>query len=343
MTQPNYLNWQFIIETIPVGIAILNKELVVEWCNSAFSELCLISPESLCDNNPIHPFLVCHIDPMLDSLLDDLFDDTPWTTDQKEPNYEYDTASDTIQIELSENHIIQIKICDFYDHQYLLIAQDITILRTSLEQLQQKDKEIQNLLNAQNKTKKALKETHFALQKAQEELQQLSPLDNLTQIPNRRFFEERLQWEWKRLTRDQCPLSLIMFDIDCFQRYNYYYGRLAGDECLRQISRTAHNILKRPADFLARYNGECFAILLPNTPLDGAVCLVQCLQDSIEQLAIPYNPNNEDSILTISIGISCLIPTLEKDWEELISITEDCLTLAKEKGGNCYLTDSKLP
>lgn len=93
----------------------------------------------------------------------------------------------------------------------------------------------------------------------------ISNMDGLTGIPNRRYFEEKLQEEWNRTKRSTLPFSAIMIDIDYFKKYNDFNGHLAGDDCLRQIAIALKETLKRPADFAARYGGEEFVILLPET------------------------------------------------------------------------------
>ncbi|MBI5896461.1 MAG: diguanylate cyclase, partial [Desulfobacterales bacterium] len=114
------------------------------------------------------------------------------------------------------------------------------------------------------------KHVETALQKANEELQRLAALDDLTQIANRRRFDERLNDEWRRARRDCLPLGIIIADIDYFKSYNDTYGHVRGDEILYAVAQAISATLKRPMDMVARYGGEEFAILLPNTDLLGA-------------------------------------------------------------------------
>jgi two-component system, cell cycle response regulator len=119
------------------------------------------------------------------------------------------------------------------------------------------------------------KRIELALQDANQKLEQLANLDGLTQVANRRCFDGQLQGEWKRLAREQQPLSLILFDVDKFKSYNDYYGHLAGDDCLIRIAQTVQQIVHRPADLVARYGGEEFSVLLPHTDLGGAIKVAQ--------------------------------------------------------------------
>ena len=119
------------------------------------------------------------------------------------------------------------------------------------------------------------------LEIANRELERLASLDGLSQIANRRCFDQQLAQEWKRLQREQLPLSLILCDIDFFKVYNDTYGHQAGDECLRQVAYTIHQAVRRPADFTARYGGEEFAVILPNTEATGAVRVAEKIRAQV--------------------------------------------------------------
>ncbi|MEA5499690.1 diguanylate cyclase domain-containing protein [Limnoraphis robusta] len=174
------------------------------------------------------------------------------------------------------------------------------------------------------------------LQHANEELQHLATHDQLTQLANRRYFDEYLTQEWQRLTREQGLLSLILCDVDYFKRYNDTYGHLAGDECLTKVAQVIRHGVKRPADLAARYGGEEFVIILPNTDSQGAIQVVQTIQADIFQLHIPHESSSASSQITLSFGIASLYPTTVSYPEILIKKADLALYQAKENGRNCY-------
>ncbi|WP_256871790.1 diguanylate cyclase domain-containing protein [Nostoc sp. TCL26-01] len=175
-----------------------------------------------------------------------------------------------------------------------------------------------------------------ALIMANKELKRLTILDGLTQIANRRHFNETLTKEWQRHQRRQSPISLILCDIDHFKQYNDYYGHLAGDSCLKQVAQTIANSCKRSADLAARYGGEEFTIILPNTDLAGAICLAQLIQQAIAHLAIRHEKSATHQFITLSMGISSLIPQVKFSPEYLISTADQALYTAKAQGRNTY-------
>lgn len=188
----------------------------------------------------------------------------------------------------------------------------------------------------------ARKQTELALQEANQKLEQLANLDGLTQVANRRCFNNRLQSEWQRLAREQQPLSLILLDIDAFKRYNDRYGHLAGDDCLIRIAQALQKIVRRTADLAARYGGEEFVLLLPNTNLEGGIKVAQNIQQEIHNLAIPHSQSDVKEIVTVSLGISSLIPKLEVKPDTLVAYADKALYDAKQQGRDRLSTNSGL-
>lgn len=178
----------------------------------------------------------------------------------------------------------------------------------------------------------ARKNIELALQAANQKLAELANQDGLTHVANRRCFNERLQVEWKRLARENQPLTLILLDVDKFKSYNDFYGHLAGDDCLLKIAKTLQKVIRRPADLVARYGGEEFTILLPNTTLEGGIKIAQTIQQAIHNLAILHAQSNVKEIVTVSLGISSLIPNLEIQPDILIGNADKALYKAKEQG-----------
>jgi diguanylate cyclase (GGDEF)-like protein len=173
-------------------------------------------------------------------------------------------------------------------------------------------------------------------EEANQQLERLAHLDGLTQIANRRRFDEYYNLEWRRSVREQTSLSLLLCDIDFFKKYNDYYGHQAGDECLRRVARAIARITERPGDLVARYGGEEIAIILPRTNAQGAVQIAEMIHLAIKQLQIPHLRSKVSPYLTISIGISSLIASQDVRLESLFAAADRALYIAKERGRNMY-------
>ncbi|MBH8564171.1 diguanylate cyclase [Nostoc sp. CENA67] len=170
------------------------------------------------------------------------------------------------------------------------------------------------------------------MQAANLELQRLVNLDDLTQIANRRRFDECLHAEWHRLKREQMPLSLILCDIDFFKRYNDTYGHLAGDDCLRQVATALKSVVQRPADLIARYGGEEFVVILPNTKHQGAIHVARTILQAVRNLAIPHAESSVSKHVTISVGVVSIIPNLDLSPQDLMAAADKALYAAKQQG-----------
>ncbi|MDZ8183863.1 MAG: PleD family two-component system response regulator [Nostoc sp. ChiSLP02] len=169
------------------------------------------------------------------------------------------------------------------------------------------------------------------------ELQRLVTIDGLTEVANRRGFEEYLSQEWQRMKRDQRPLSLILCDVDFFKLYNDTYGHRAGDRCLIEIAQAIKDIVKRPGDLVARYGGEEFAIILPNTDTKGATHVAEKICDAVRTLAIPHRNSQVSPYVTISAGFTTEIPQLNSDIEEIIAAADRALYQAKTAGRDRFV------
>lgn len=180
-----------------------------------------------------------------------------------------------------------------------------------------------------------LRESQKNLADANIALQKLAAIDALTGIANRRRFDETMQTEWQRAQRDKKPLTLLMCDVDFFKLYNDSFGHLAGDLCLKKVAAVLTEHLKRPADLAARYGGEEFAIILPETPLTGALIVAESCRRHLEQLAIE-NPQatTDRSSVTMSVGVASVIPSPLSRVEDLIELADQALYAAKTAGRN---------
>ncbi|MEG4520172.1 MULTISPECIES: diguanylate cyclase domain-containing protein [unclassified Microcoleus] len=164
----------------------------------------------------------------------------------------------------------------------------------------------------------------------------IATTDGLTQVANRRCFDERLQSEWHRLMQGKQQLSLIMLDVDYFKRYNDCYGHQAGDTCLVQVAKAAAAAVKRSTDLFVRYGGEEFAALLPSTDAAGAIAVAESMRQAIRDLGIPHEQSEVSSIVTVSMGIATVIPTAETSPDELVAVADRALYDAKRQGRDRY-------
>ncbi|MBD2108147.1 diguanylate cyclase [Nodosilinea sp. FACHB-13] len=179
-----------------------------------------------------------------------------------------------------------------------------------------------------------------SLQAANTKLEKLATVDSLTQIANRRKFDDYLEQEWRRALRSQQRLSLIMFDVDAFKRYNDYYGHQMGDDCLISIAQTVKSTVERTTDVVARYGGEEFAVVLPNTDLFGATAIAEQIQQAVKALAIPHETSTVSTVVSISLGVASLIPTTIGSPKQLIASADRALYAAKQQGRDRYVVDS---
>jgi diguanylate cyclase (GGDEF)-like protein len=159
-------------------------------------------------------------------------------------------------------------------------------------------------------------------------------LDGLTNIPNRRTFDEFLQKEWNRCLRLKKPICLAMIDIDHFKLINDEYGHQAGDDALIQVGELLQEFANRPGDICARYGGEEFAIVWGDTSLIQAEQLANEILNKVIKLNIPNCKSPTKKTLTISIGLSITVPQKKNDESELICKADTLLYKAKNKGRN---------
>ncbi|MBC3950670.1 MULTISPECIES: response regulator [Pseudomonas] len=165
-------------------------------------------------------------------------------------------------------------------------------------------------------------------------LQRLMNSDGLTGLSNRRHFDEYLELEWRRATRDQTQLSLMMIDVDFFKAYNDNFGHLEGDEALRQVAKAIRASSARPSDLPARYGGEEFALVLPNTSPGGARLLAEKLRMTVAGMNIPHIAPTPGASLTVSIGVSTIVPQPGSNSRQLIQEADKGLYAAKHNGRN---------
>lgn len=173
------------------------------------------------------------------------------------------------------------------------------------------------------------------LREANYQLQQLTLIDSLTQVANRRRFDEYFLQEWGRCVRDRLSLALVICDIDHFKDYNDHYGHQAGDRCLQEVAKVLSQCISRPADIVTRYGGEEFAVILPNTTLEGATVISQRLVTAIQQRGLPHD-TAPSTIVTISCGVASVLPRVDYLPSDLVFTADQALYQAKAQGRNQY-------
>ena len=182
---------------------------------------------------------------------------------------------------------------------------------------------------------KARVNTQMNLKKKSDMLEALAAIDGLTHIYNRRKYDETLDLEWRRRTRNQNPLSLIMIDIDHFKLFNDNYGHAGGDECLKKVAEALKNALQRPGDFIGRYGGEEFAVIIADSDADGAWHMAETLRQAVVDLNIPHGYSPTGPHVTVSLGVATSrFPESGGSVEELIDAADRMLFASKKNGRN---------
>jgi diguanylate cyclase (GGDEF)-like protein len=172
------------------------------------------------------------------------------------------------------------------------------------------------------------------LELANRTLTDMSFVDGLTGIRNRRYFDETLTREWKRAVREKTALSVIMADIDGFKSYNDLYGHLEGDECLRKIAKALAAAVRRPADFVARFGGEEFSVVLPETREDGAAAMARDILAIVRAMTIPHASSIVPGVdrVTVSLGVATAFPAEGSSMDQVMAAADKSLYEAKRSG-----------
>jgi diguanylate cyclase (GGDEF)-like protein/PAS domain S-box-containing protein len=178
------------------------------------------------------------------------------------------------------------------------------------------------------------KKTEAKLAQLQRELEDLSFKDGLTGVGNRRMFDSVMQREWDAARHGRQPLSLIMIDIDFFKSYNDYYGHVQGDTCLKNVAQTLKTALRQD-DFIGRFGGEEFVLLLPNTNAESAMRIAERCRNLLTDAAIPHERSPFRQIVTASLGVGTIVPGEQSGSVEFINLVDTQLYLAKDNGRDC--------
>ena len=168
---------------------------------------------------------------------------------------------------------------------------------------------------------------------AHQQIKALSLIDGLTNIPNRRHFDETLRAEWKRCSRLKTPLSIVIGDVDFFKQFNDIYGHHAGDVCLKAVASSLSESLFRVEDTVARYGGEEFVAILPGTDANGAYAVAERMRLSARELGIPHQ-QGIDGRISCSFGVASTRPSADKAPQQLLKTADAGLYAAKRAGRN---------
>jgi diguanylate cyclase (GGDEF)-like protein len=244
----------------------------------------------------------------------------------------YDINDYKLKVELTRQRLITSAISALRSFRDIAtIEQQKQDLDVALEHL----KEAQEKLQAYSYTLEIEVSKRTAeLEQSNRELLRLAMLDGLTMIPNRRHFDSYIEEQWTLLSQLQQPLSLIVLDVDCFKLYNDHYGHLAGDDCLKQVAQAIDRALQRPTDIVARFGGEEFAVVLPLTTTQGAQQVAQSIAREIDNLQLSHAYSLVGDRITLSQGISSMIPSIQFSLKTLIATADLALYQAKQKGRN---------
>lgn len=179
------------------------------------------------------------------------------------------------------------------------------------------------------------KKSEEQLIRLQKELEELSFKDGLTEVANRRMFDSILQLEWANARRNHQPLSLILLDIDYFKQYNDHYGHLQGDDCLKKVAKALNSVGTRARDFFARFGGEEFVLVLPETDSSAAEKIAERCRNILFKLQIPHEKSNVSQILTASFGVGTITPSHDAEPMIFVEAVDRLLYKAKQNGRNC--------
>ncbi len=175
---------------------------------------------------------------------------------------------------------------------------------------------------------------HLELKRYRDFLEDMSLIDGLTGIGNRRCLDEFLFREWRRARRKHTPLSLLLLDVDFFKPYNDHYGHTQGDDCLRQVATAIQGLVHRPADLAARYGGEEFAIVLPDTEPAGAYIMAERVRAAVMGRGIAHETSLVAPVITVSVGVAAYDPAVDLAPDDLLRRADQKLYAAKRAGRN---------
>jgi diguanylate cyclase (GGDEF)-like protein len=257
--------------------------------------------------------------------------------------------NEKLQQENRDLHIALTTIAEHGDMIEALLNETNVKLKSEIFERQRAEVKLQNLLNLISQEKEDLEiivETimqHGDVVDAQwrqklGETAQLLNLDALTQVSNRRHFDQHLEQQWQRALTDQTAIALIFGDIDHFKDFNDFYGHLSGDDCLRRVAKALSATLRNPFDLFARYGGEEFAVILSDVDNQAAYQIAQRMQAALALIEIPHHKSSVCHHVTMSFGIGLMVPKAHQSPLALLAQADKNLYRAKQQGKNCIIS-----
>lgn len=222
------------------------------------------------------------------------------------------------------------------DYRALTITGEYIWIRDVVHVVRKPDGEVDSLVGFMFDISERKKQEQ-ELETLKKQLEEYSYQDGLTGIANRRFFEDGYQREWLNAQREQKPLTLMLLDIDYFKQYNDHNGHILGDACLKQIAQLLKISVTRPRDLVARFGGEEFILVLPDTSEEAAIEIVERLLHGIRTADICHSTSPLDQRLSVSIGVKTIVPSLKHDKMAFLREVDKNLYLAKDQGRNGYV------
>ncbi|WP_225314330.1 sensor domain-containing diguanylate cyclase [Marinobacter halotolerans] len=212
------------------------------------------------------------------------------------------------------------------------LASRISLERKRRQQAQERTLEVQRQANQTLEARVQARTEE--LEQVNDRLKAMTITDGLTQVANRRRFDDCLATEFNRACRQGYPLSVILMDIDHFKKLNDNHGHLIGDDCLISVASACSELIHRSGDLLARYGGEEFVVLLPDTPEAGALAVAERLRQAAASVPLPAGSDGQPLSLTISLGVATAIPTRNQVATDLVRHADEALYAAKDAGRN---------
>ena len=188
-------------------------------------------------------------------------------------------------------------------------------------------------LVVRDRLQKELRDAKTALEATNASLEKLALSDGLTGLANRRHFDQRLGAEFKRAQRDQSQVALVMIDVDYFKKFNDLHGHVEGDACLQMVAHAVQSGPRRPGDLAARFGGEEFAILLPDTSLEGAMAVAESVRAAIAALKLAHGAS-PFRVVSVSAGVAMMTPARGQQQRALVEVADRGLYRAKAEGRN---------
>ncbi|NVD07438.1 diguanylate cyclase [Vibrio sp. JPW-9-11-11] len=291
---------QNILESSPDSIGIFNENMVYQACNQPFVEALGID----------------HVDDLIGKRLQDVI-----------ANKDYQRLSDTDNKVLYEGKSLRyIDQVMGRDGEYIWYD----VVKSPFRDPASGTNGV--LIMARDVSERYLVEKK--LEEANQELERLSFIDGLTQIANRRRFNEQLDMLWYLHIREKQPMTVMLCDIDYFKHYNDFYGHQRGDEALIKVASVFKQVLTRSSDCVARYGGEEFAFILPNTTTAGALSVAERIHHGIAELSLEHQASDVATQVTISIGLVSLTPQPLDSSETIVALADSALYQAKANGRN---------